>query len=279
MAKSIKPRIVYYQDPLRDDFANNNIQTINIEEDPKFRYIHKNIFWRWGSFLVYYGFAIPLLLIYLSFFHHVRVVNKKARKFIRKNAVFLYGNHSHFSDAFMPNIKICLPRRASIIANPDAVSIKGLKNFVQMLGAIPLANTVGGTKKFLEALEVRHQEGRVILIYPEAHIWPYYTDIRPFADTSFYYPVKFNVPVVAFVTTYRKRRFDQKNTRKPKAFVTISTPFYPDMNLSRKEAQQKLRDEVYTWMKGIAQQKNNYAYIQYIQKGSTDLIGTQFPGQ
>lgn len=270
MANKTSPRIIYYQDPLNDDFANNNIQTINIEQDAKFRYIHNNIIWRIGSFLVYYGFAIPILTIFLMIFHPVKVKNKKARKFIRKNAVFLYGNHSHFSDAFMPNLKLCLPRRASIISSPDAVSIKGLKNFVQMLGAIPLATSVRGTKNFLQALELRHQQGRVILIYPEAHIWPYYTDIRPFVDTSFYYPVKFNAPVIAFVTTYQKRKFDKYNKRKPKAIVTISDAFFPDSTLLRKVAQKKLRDEVYQWMITTAHQKDNYAYIQYIQKDSTN---------
>lgn len=259
-------RIIYYQDPLKDDFANNDIQTKSIDNDKKFRYVHTNIFWRIGSFLVYYCVAIPVLTLISIFVHPVRVKNRQALKFIRRNPVFLYGNHTHWSDAFMPNIKISIPKRTHVIANPDVVSIKGIKNLVQMLGAMPIATTVRGTKNFLEAIDYRHKNGSVILIYPEAHIWPFYTDIRPFTDTSFFYPVKLDAPVVAFVKTYKKRRFDQRNLRQPIGEITISQPFYPDISLPRKAAQAKLRDEVYAWMVKVAHQKDNYAYIHYIQK-------------
>ena len=56
---------------------------------------------------------------------------------------------------------------------------------------------------------------KTILIYPEAHIWPYYTKIRPFPSTSFRYPIKFNVPSFSITTTYQK-----VGKRKPNKYLT-----------------------------------------------------------
>lgn len=35
-------------------------------------------------------------------------------------------------------------------------------------------------RSFLDAIRTRIEEGSFIMVYPEAHIWPYYTGIRDF---------------------------------------------------------------------------------------------------
>ena len=67
----------------------------------------------------------------------------------------------------------------------------------------------------------------MLAIFPEAHIWPFYTGIRPFSATSFRYPEKLNAPVVAMVTTYRKAARSVSLFRRPGMTVTLSEPFYP----------------------------------------------------
>jgi hypothetical protein len=54
-----------------------------------------------------------------------------------------------------------------------------------------------------------------IMIFPEAHIWPYSTHIRPFGDESFVYPAELGAPVLAIATTYRPRKIFKK-TLNPK---------------------------------------------------------------
>ena len=76
----------------------------------------------------------------------------------------------------------------------------------------------------------------IVTIYPEAHIWPYYTDIRNFKDASFRYPVKYDKPVFCFTNTYQKRR--GKHIR----MVTyVEGPFFPDNTLSIKDRKKDLR--------------------------------------
>ena len=65
------------------------------------------------------------------------------------------------------------------------------------------------------------------------------------------------------VTTYRKRRGLFRLFRRPGMTVTLSEPFYPDAALSLREAQQKLRDQVYDFMVSVSQSHENVNYIQY----------------
>lgn len=99
------------------------------------------------------------------------------------------------------------------------------------------------------------------MIYPEAHIWPYYTKIRPFVDTSFHYPIKYGVPAFCFTNTYQKR----KGSQKPNMVTYIDGPFFPDASLPVREQKKELRDRIYQTMCERAK-NSNAVTIQYIKK-------------
>ncbi len=251
-----------YSDPLRDDFSSKKIKTAKVGNN--FKYIHKNPIWRFFAFLVYYLFAIPTLWFYVILFRRVKFINKKNFKKVKKQKAFLYGNHTaYLLDACIPNF-ITLPHRNKIIVSPDAVSIKGIKNLTQMLGALPVPTDFSAMKNFYKAVMYYHKKFH-LTIYPEAHIWPYYTGIRPFKDISFGYPVKLNAPVVAFCVCYSKPRGVFAKLRKVNITVHVSEPFYPDLSKSEKEAKQELRDKVINFMKITTQKYSTFSPCDYIQ--------------
>ena len=146
------------------------------------------------------------------------------------------------------------------------MSLPFLKNVVLMLGVIPIPTKFSGMRRFLETVSLRSQQKQFITIFPEAHIWPFYTGVRDFPDTSFRYPVRANVPVVAMVTTYRKRRGLFRFCKKPGMTVTLSDPFYPDAGLPLGKTRRKLRDQVYTFMNEVSEKRENVIYIRYLPK-------------
>lgn len=152
-----KSRTIYYSD-LTDDFAGTNIKTRKV--DAKFPYVHNSLLFRVPAFLLYYLVAFPLAWAYIRFINGTKIVNRKALRQI-KGGFFLYGNHTHWSDSFLPHVAAA-PKRTYIIANPDAVSIKGLKNIVLMLGAVPVPETIGCLRKFMDAIEIRCRQGGCI---------------------------------------------------------------------------------------------------------------------
>ena len=157
----------------------------------------------------------------------------------------MYGNHTQaFADTFITS-NCMYPKRNFFIVHPANVSIKGLGNFVQMLGAIPLPGDKISRENFLKHIKYRIEKGNAVTIFPEAHIWPYYTKIRPFIDGSFKYAVDLNVPAFAITNTYKAYG---KNKNKVKIVTYIDGPFFPDASLERHEARKVLRDKVYEVM-------------------------------
>lgn len=253
----MKPtKTVYYSDELNDDFAGTDISTKKV--DGHLKYVNHNPVWNFFAFLLYYLIASPIVWLVAKVRFGLKIKNRKNLRLARKTGYFIYANHTQAVDSVTPAI-VAYPKKAYLIADPDAVSIKGLKNVVLMLGAIPVPDTLGGMKLFMSTVEKRIRQKRVVAIYPEAHIWPYYTGIRPFPSTSFRYPLKLNVPSFAMVTTYRER----KSHRTPGMTLTISEPFYPNKNLGFKEAQEDLRDRIYAYMKSLATDPKNVEYIHY----------------
>ena len=232
--------------------------------DSNFPYIRNGLLYRAAAFLLNYVVALPLVSVYIFLVNGTKIVNRGAINRIQ-GACFLYGNHTHWSDSFLVHV-IAAPKRTYILANPDAVSIKGLKNIVLMLGTIPVPTNLGCFRAFMDALETRSKQNACITVYPEAHIWPYYTGIRQFPDTSFKYPAKFGVPVVAMVTTFRKRTGLLRWIKTPARTIVLSDPIYAKEGMSVREAQQYYHEQVYEFMKSHVEQPENYAYIQYIQK-------------
>ena len=147
-------KTVYYHDPLHDDFAPTNGRIHPKQIGADFPYEHKGPLWNALAFVVYRMVMTPFLFLYCKLVFGLRIENRKALRAL-PGGYFLYGNHTNtLADAFIPTL-LSFPRRANIITSADTVSIPGVRNIVQMLGAIPLANTIEGTRQFLAAMHRR----------------------------------------------------------------------------------------------------------------------------
>jgi len=254
-------KVIYYSDELNDDHAGHNIK-VKKQIDKNYKYISKNIFYKFFTFILYRIIATPIAFIYSKCVKRIKFENKKVLKPFKKTGYFIYANHTNqFSDVFSPHM-ITFPQKVYTIVHADNVSLPVLGNATKMLGALPIPTKIDGTRNFINAIEKRVLEGHAVLIYPEAHIWPYYTGIRPYNSTSFRYPVKFVEPSFCFTTTYQQG----KSKKKPKIVIYVDGPFYPDLSLDLKSQQEKLRNEIFETMK-LRSRNSNYEMIRYIKKG------------
>ncbi len=265
MSREKDKKVVYYDDEMNNDFAGMNIEKCTVDES--FKYRHDGILWRVCAFILYHIIAYPLIWFYAVVILHVRFVNKSAVKKYRKTPYFLYGNHTGWVDAYTPNI-ISAPRKNNIIVAPDTVSIKGLKNIVQMLGAVPVPSGAHGLKKFSDAIDYHHKSCN-ITVYPEAHIWPFYNGVRNFSDDSFHYPIKYGCPTFAFFTAYTAPRGFLSFLRKANMTVYVSDAIFPDDGLEGSAARKNLRDKVYNFM--LEKSKySDYQVIEYIAQNKAE---------
>ena len=252
-------KTIYYNDELNDEFSKAEIKPRIIDE--KYNY-NKNPLWDFCSLIIQNIISMPIKVLYAKIKFRIKYIGKEKFKKCKNTGYFIYGNHTQsFADTFLPSIAN-YPKRNFLIVNPENVSMKGLKTFVEMLGAIPIPSNKTAMKNFLETIEKRINRKSSITIYPEAHIWPYYTKIRPFKSVSFKYPVKLKVPSFCITNTYRSYG---KNNDKIKIVSYIDGPFYINENLTPKEQQQDLRDRIYECMTERSM-NSNIEYIKYVKK-------------
>lgn len=254
-----KQRVIYYKDELNDDFAGNNIKRKTLGEN--FKYVHTNWLWKIFEFVLYYAVASPLVYLIQKIYTRQKFVNKKVFKKVKNEGYFIYSNHTQYmNDAYIGALSNW-PKKCFVIANPDATSIKGIRALVQALGVIPLGTTIREMKEMLGCVNTRINEKKAIIIYPEAHIWPYYTKIRPFSYESFKYPVKLNKPIFVLTNCYQK----SKIFKRPKVVTYVDGPFYPNKELIINDAAKELRNIAYDTMTKRVTENSNYEYIKYIK--------------
>lgn len=244
----------YYKDELNDDFAGFKRNPKRIDKDYKF--VSNNLVWNFIAFIVYRIIMTPIAYLYVRLKFRTKIVGKKKFKECKKTGYFMFGNHTNVPfDGYIPTV--ACGKKTYVVVHPDNIALKGTENYMKMIGAIPTPTTVDGFKPFMNALEKRLNSKCAIAIYPEAHIWPYYTKIRPFKSVSFKYPLKYNKPSYCLTTCYKKR----KHSKKPRVVVYVDGPFYPNDYTNQEE----LRNDIYNVM-CMRSLDSDYEYVKYIKK-------------
>lgn len=204
-----------------------------------------------------YGAGLIFASIYCPLVLHVKVKGRK--KLPKDGSFYLYGNHTQpVGDAFIP-AWVCRGKRLYVPVSPANLGIPVIGRLLPYLGGLPVPADKKQLKQFLQALKARTESGNAIVIYPEAHVWPYYTKIRPFDSSSFSYPVQWNCPVYSMTSTYQKRKMGET----PRITVYVDGPFWPDPLLkSKKEQKENLREQVEHTMRERSRE-STYEYYQY----------------
>lgn len=258
-----KGSTIYYSDVYNDDFSKI------IEGHPKlkenYKYKRDNKFYNFFSWILYWiiaKFFLPLIFFPV---HFVTIKNRKKLKTLKKSGAFIYGNHTHWYDAFQIQCKI-RRKRVNIVGYSDVTTYPIANKLVRSLGYIPLPDTMEQIKSFNDALDFYiNKKKQHVLIYPEAHIWPYYTHIRPFKSASFHYPAKLNAPVVPIVTIWRKSKLGNM-----KETLIICDPIFPKKELSVKENKEYLASECYKEMVEVSNSYKQDEYYHYVYKSKDD---------
>lgn len=248
---------VRYYNEFTDDFSVSKKQDFTLPDS--YKYIKTGFLFRIWSAVVY-GTLVTAAGIYLRLFLHLRFRGRSKFKSV-KGGFFIYGNHTQsFGDVFAPALAAS-PRRIYTIASTANYGIPVIGRILRPLGALPIIPSLSGMKNLEAAIKTRAQANHPIVIFPEAHVWDYYTGIRPFPDTSFKFPAKLNMPVFSMTTTYKKSKF----FKKPVMEAVIDGPFYPEGETVRQKAG-NLHEKVYNAMLAAAK-SSNYDYIEYKKAG------------
>ena len=258
-------RVFYYaseeDDPIKTDEQERK-EKVSLPEG--YEYIPKKWLTRVKSklmFSVFWVFGHWYEKCYWKAKFHGREKLKKARG----TGYVMYCNHTNpFHDVFGP--ALAADRRIYTVISPVNLKIPKIGPILPMIGGVPLGVTKEEKKAMNEAVDTRLvKQKKCLVIYPEAHVWPYATTIRKFpaGGKSFKYAVRNNLPVFSMTTTYHKRKSKKRDL--PRMDIYVDGPFFPDPKLSDEENQEMLAEKVYESMKKNAK-KNTYEYFKYIKK-------------
>ena len=257
MKKQKEPRTVVYRDELNDEFSHAVIKPRRI--DSRYRYLRRGPLFPVLRFILYRLLAYPIGYVVFRLSLGFRFEGREKLKSVKGQGIFLFANHTQEgADAFLPSYAVS-PKGVYIVVHPSNVSQPLVGRLIPYLGALPLPSEHGAMRNFKEAIAARVKQGCCVTVYPEAHIWPYYTGIRPFLTTSFSFPVSLGAPSFCMTVTYRRRRF----RKKPRAVAVLDGPFYPDESLPVRRRAEELRDRIYRTMKERAT-LSDCEYIRYI---------------
>ncbi|MBU3852024.1 MAG: acyl-phosphate glycerol 3-phosphate acyltransferase [Candidatus Paralactobacillus gallistercoris] len=247
----------YYQyHTYQDDVVTSKQQNYHLPAN--YQWIHHNRFYQLMSTLLY-RLAYVVCGGYCKYGLHVKIKNQAVLLPYRNQGYFIYGNHTQpVGDVFAP-MHVVPHQHLYYIASPANLGVPVIGKLLPCGGALPIPESLRQMRPFIAAIKTRIQQHQPILIYPEAHVWPYYTQIRPFMEAAFHYPVALDVPSFCITTTYQKRRYDSK----PQITLYVDGPFWPDKTLSRKQQQQQLCQQIHEQMQQRAQAYSNYEFVHY----------------
>ena len=262
-----KTKVAYYHDELRDDFNELGLDRPKVPEG--YKYKRTNPINNFFSAILYHGIAKPCIGLY-CLCHGIKVKGRRNLKELHGSGAFIYSNHVSISDVFKFQAKVFFfGRRVNILGYSDTLSMPFVRNLARALGYLPLP-LKGDLKNMIalgEAFDFYIKKKQYIVIYPEAHIWPYYTHVRPFRNGSFAYPAKCHAPILPVVTTWRKPLIGKV----ARQTVNILEPIFPREDLDENENKNYLHEECLKAMQSFADNESQYEYIKYVKiEGEND---------
>ena len=258
-------RVFYYtseeDDPIKTSEQEKKVE-VGLPEG--YEFIFRNPFKRLWSAILFRGFKV-FGQYYERGYWQTKFYGREKLKQARGKGYVIYANHTNpFHDVFGP--ALAADRRIFTIISPVNLKIPGIGKFLPYIGGLPLGKSAEEKKAFNEAVDQRLKQKKVLVVYPEAHVWPYATKVRKFpaGDRSFKYAVRNGLPIFTMTTTYHKRK-DRKKGDLPRMDVYVDGPFWPDEKKTEDENRAILAKEAYDSMVKYSK-KNTYEYFKYIKK-------------
>ncbi len=212
--------------------------------------------------VIYFIFYI-VSWVYAYLWLGVRFKNRRVLRDFVDEPYFVYGNHTQpFGDIAM-TVLLNYPHKISAVMSPANMGIPVIGWILKNMNFLPVPKTDKQRAQYKDAMtRLVTNDGVSFIIYPEAHVWPYYTKIRDFTDTSMRYPVRYGTASFTSTVTYQRRVFGSK----PKITVYVDGPFYP-RDIRGDESAQKA-DLCKTIRKVMIERAkaSTYSYVRYEEK-------------
>ena len=185
--------------------------------------------------------------------------NLKKHKSELKNGALIVCNHVYRWD-FMAIVEALNFRRLYVIVRADLVDGKDA-HLIRGVGGIPIPKTAAAQRRFNQTLDKLHSEKKWICVFPEMCRWDFYEPLRPFRRGAFKIALRYNLPVLPLVISYRKpgKIRTALKWKHPLITIHVGEPVHGDSTggKSKNEVAEKMRGEARAQMLRMAGIKQN----------------------
>ena len=187
----------------------------------------------------------PLLWLIAKLGIGLKIEGKKNLRAAGGGAVTVC-NHVHPLDCVSVKLAVA-PRFIWFLTLEENFGIPFVEWLVKWCAGLPLAHDIHGSARLQSGISERLRRGELVQIYPEAVLVTGHRGIREFRPGAFYAAVRAGKPVVPMVMCRR----DKKGGKKLRYTLKIGEPLWPDNSLSRRDAEEDLRERVRAAMQDI----------------------------
>ena len=211
-----------------------NWEPLKFEINDNYKYVSKNIIFNFFSNVLCFIVAI-ILSIFDRLLYGYKVINKKN---IVKNSGFVsISNHIHWMDCTFVGL-MNYPHRIYFPTLASNFKIPVIRHIIKLLYAIPIPKTNNQKEIFYNTINDLLKEGKIVHMYPEGSLWPYYDKVRNFKYGAFKMAAEANVPIQPIIFKYENKWYK----RKPAIVCEVLEPIYPNNKLKYKERIRDLRN-------------------------------------
>ena len=215
----------------------------NIKDN--YKYINNNFFFKLLSNILYFPIAI-ILFPFNKIFFGFKIKNKE--KLLKNTGYVSISNHIHPMDCTMIAL-INFPRRVYYPTIQSNFKIPVIRHLIIILYAFPIPTKESQKVKFYNDINNALTNNKIIQMYPEGSLWPYYEKIRNFKHGAFKMAVDANKPIQPIKFVFNKPTGIYKLYKKSKCIETVVLdPIYPNNDLEYQKRIEDLKNRTYQKM-------------------------------
>lgn len=235
-----------YQNIDESEHVKHNWEPLNFEIKDDYDFVPQSKVFNFFSNIVAFIVIILLFLINKVLYGY-KIENKKKLK--KKGGFVSISNHVHPMDCTM----IALLYYSKRVYYPTLASnfkIPFIRHLIRILYAMPIPSSEKQKAKFYNQINDLLKNKRVLQMYPEGSLWPYYEDIRHFKHGAFKMAVDANVPVQIVKFIFVKPKGIYKLYKRNKCIhLKVVDYIYPNLKLDYDNRIEDLKNRSYEIMK------------------------------
>ncbi len=165
-------------------------------------------------------------------------------------------NHIHNMDSSMAAIALS-PQEVTFVSTPANFRLPVIGKILKLLGVIPTPDTLSSAKYFIRTIQHELKQNKIVHFFPEGFLLKNFQGLREFKYGAFYFAIKENKAILPMAIRQEKSRKGKQRwlIGKPRYFILIGEPLYPNPNLSSKFAIEDLKERSYKSVKSLVNEE------------------------